>query len=66
MCIILTIWQKQRKMFKANTRWSADDLALVDAKARRYGMNRSQWVKYAALNAELTISMQENLRKPKL
>ena len=57
---------KANKDVQSNTRWSADDLAMVDAKARRYGMNRSQWVKYAALNAELTISMQEEIRKPKL
>ena len=55
-----------KRDFQVNIRVNKDDLEFIDSKARRYGMNRSQWVKYAALNAELTVSMQENLRKPKL
>ena len=57
---------KANKDVQSNTRWNEDDLALVDAKAKRYGMNRSQWIKYASINAELTIAMQEEIRKPKL
>ena len=57
---------KSKTDFQVNIRVNKDDLEFIDSKASRYGMNRSQWVKYAALNAELTVSMQENLRKPKL
>ena len=57
---------KAKKDFQVNIRVNEEDLEFIDSKARRYGMNRSQWVKYAALNAELTIAMQEEIRKPKL
>ena len=57
---------KAKTDFQVNIRVNHEDLEFIDSKAKRYGMNRSQWVKYAALNAELTIAMQENLRKPKL
>ena len=57
---------KAKTDFQVNIRVNEQDLEFIDSKARRYGMNRSQWVKYAALNAELTIAMQEEIRKPKL
>ena len=57
---------KAQTDFQVNIRVNEDDLALIDAKAKRLGWNRSQFVKAAALNAEFTIKMQEEIRKPKL
>jgi len=57
---------KAQTDFQVNIRVNKDDLALIDAKAKRLGWNRSQFVKAAALNAEFTIKMQEEIRKPKL
>jgi len=55
-----------KKGFQINMRVDEDDLALIKAKADRLGWNVSQFVKAAALNAEFTIQMQEEIRKPKL
>ena len=43
-----------------------DDLAFIDAKAKRYGLSRSAMIKYFALNGELTTRMEEQLKHPKL
>ena len=51
---------------QSNERWTKEELALVDAKAKFYSMSRSEWIRTASINAELTITMQEELRKPKL
>jgi len=58
--------KKERTDVQSNIRWSEEDLALVQAKAKRLGWNTSQFIKAAALNVEFTIQMQEQLRKPKL
>ena len=57
---------KKGKDFQVNIRIDEEDLAFIKAKAERLGWNVSQFVKAAALNAEFTIQMQEELRKPKL
>jgi len=57
---------KAQKDHQINIRVSKDDLDYIDAKARKYGMTRSSLVKYFALNAEFTLSMQEQIRKPEL
>ncbi len=57
---------KAQTDFQVNIRVNEEDLALIDTKAKRLGWNRSQFVKAAALNAEFTIQMQEEIRKPKL
>ena len=57
---------KAKKGFQINMRVDEDDLALIKAKADRLGWNVSQFIKAAALNAEFTVHMQEQLRKPKL
>ena len=57
---------KAKKDFQVNIRVNEDDLALIDAKAKRLGWNRSQFIKIAALNVEITVQMQEQLLKPKL
>ena len=57
---------KKGKDFQVNIRIDEEDLAFIKAKAERLGWNVSQFVKAAALNAEFTIQMQEEIRKPKL
>ena len=57
---------KRNRDAQSNERWTKEELALVDAKAKFYSMSRSEWIRTASINAELTITMQEELRKPKL
>jgi predicted DNA binding CopG/RHH family protein len=64
--VYTTDMAKSKTDFQVNTRWNEEDLAFVKAKADRMGWNLSQFIKAAALNAEFTIQMQEDLRKPKL
>jgi predicted DNA binding CopG/RHH family protein len=61
---ILRVMPKANKDHQVNIRISEEDLAYIDAKAKRYGMNRSSLVKYLALNGEFTVVMQEQLKKP--
>jgi len=53
------------KVNQINIKINDDDLAYIDAKAKRYGMSRSAMIKYFALNAEFSLSMQQQLRRPK-
>ena len=64
--VYTTDMAKSKTDFQVNTRSNEEDLAFVKAKADRMGWNLSQFIKSAALNAEFTIQMQEDLRKPKL
>ena len=57
---------KKGKDFQVNIRIDEEDLAFIKAKAESLGWNVSQFIKAAALNAEFTIQMQEEIRKPKL
>ena len=57
---------KANKDHQINIRVSEDDLDHIDAKAQKYGMTRSSFVKYAALNVEFTIAIQEQIRKPEI
>jgi predicted DNA binding CopG/RHH family protein len=57
---------KANKDHQINIRVSEDDLDHIDAKAQKYGMTRSSFVKYAALNVEFTIAIQEQIRKPQI
>jgi predicted DNA binding CopG/RHH family protein len=57
---------KAKKDHQINIRVSKDDLDHIDAKAQKYGMTRSSFVKYAALNVEFTIAIQEQIRKPEI
>lgn len=61
----LRVMPKAKKDHQVNIRISEEDLAYIDAKAKRYGMNRSSLVKYLALNGELTVTMQEQIKKPR-
>ena len=43
-----------------------DDLAFIDAKAKRYGLSRSSLLKIMALNGELSVqNLDKPLRMPK-
>ena len=53
------------KIHQINIKVDEKDLEFIDAKAARYGLSRSAMIKYFALNAEFSIDMQEQLRKPK-
>tara|TARA_R110000868_G_scaffold165182_2_gene398113 strand:+ start:315 stop:488 length:174 start_codon:yes stop_codon:yes gene_type:complete len=49
-----------------NIKVESEDLKFIDSKAKRYGLSRSSMIKYMALNAEFSIDMQEQLRKPRV
>jgi len=49
-----------------NIKVSEEDLKFIDAKAKRYGLSRSSMIKYFALNADFSIEMSEQLRKPRI
>ena len=57
---------KNKKQNIVNFKVDDEDLAYLDAKAKRYGLSRSRMIKVLALNGEITVSMQEQLRVPKL
>lgn len=47
-----------------NIKVSPEDLKFIDAKAKRYGLTRSGYIKIVALNSEISVDMQELLKKP--
>jgi hypothetical protein len=49
-----------------NFKVDIEDAEYLSAKAKRLGMSRSRMIKVLALNGEITFSMAEKLRKPKL
>ena len=55
----------KNKVSQINIKVNDEDLAYIDAKAKRYGISRSAMIKYFALNAEFSLSMQQQLRRPK-
>ena len=57
---------KKNKVHQINIKVDDEDLATIDFKCKKYGMTRSAMIKLFTLNGELTINMQEQLRKPKL
>jgi len=56
--------ENQKEIQQINIKVDKDDLAFIDAKAKRYGLSRSSMIKLFALNAELSISMRDQLKKP--
>jgi hypothetical protein len=48
-----------------NIKVDQKDLALIDAKAARYGISRSAMIKLFAINGELTVDMAQSLQKPR-
>lgn len=61
-----TIVTKTPQVQQINIKIDGEDLKFIDSKAKRYGLSRSSMIKYMALNAELSVSMQEQLRKPRI
>mgnify|MGYP003656931967 CR=1 FL=1 len=57
---------KTSRTEQTNERWTKEELALVDAKAKFHSMSRSEWIRTTSINAELTITMQKNLKKSEL
>jgi hypothetical protein len=57
---------KDKKQHIINFKVDEEDLAYLDAKAKRYGLSRSAMIKYFALNGEFTTRMEEQLKHPKL
>ena len=55
-----------KQVHQINIKVSDEDLAYLDAKAKRYGLSRSAMIKYFALNGEFTSRMEEQLRHPKI
>ena len=55
-----------KQVHQINIKVSDEDLAYLDAKAKRYGLSRSAMIKYFALNGEFTFRMEEQLRHPKI
>ena len=47
-----------------NIKLDEKDLALIDAKADRYGISRSAWMKLSSINGELSVNIQQELQKP--
>jgi len=54
---------KRTRTVQTNERWTEEEHALVEAKAKFHGMSRSEWIRTTALNAELKVTMPEELRK---
>jgi len=57
---------KKKQVHQINIKVDDDDLAYLDAKAKRLDMSRSGMIKVLALNGEITVSMAEKLKHPKL
>ena len=55
----------KKKLHIINFKVDEEDLAFLDAKAKRYGLSRSAMIKYFALNGEFTTRMEGELRHPK-
>ena len=55
---------KGKVIHQINIKLDEKDLALIDAKANRYGISRSAWMKLSSINGELSVNMQQDLQKP--
>lgn len=55
---------KGKVIHQINVKVDEKDLALIDAKADRYGISRSAWIKLSSINGDLSVNMQQELRKP--
>jgi|21_taG_2_1085346.scaffolds.fasta_scaffold04621_4 hypothetical protein len=54
---------KTSRTEQTNERWTKEELALVDAKAKFHGMSRSEWIRTTSLNAEIKVTMPDVLIK---
>lgn len=55
---------KGKVVHQINIKVDEKDLALIDAKADRYGISRSAWIKLSSINGDLSVNMQQELRRP--
>jgi len=55
---------KGNVIHQINIKVDQKDLALIDAKAERYGISRSAMIKLFSINGELTVQMAQSLQKP--
>ena len=54
---------KTSRTEQTNERWTKEELALVDAKAKFHSMSRSEWIRTTSLNAEIKVTMPDVLIK---
>ena len=57
---------EEKKYTVINFKVDEEDAENLSAKAKRLGMYRCRIIKVLALNGEITVSMQEQLRVPKI
>ena len=57
---------KGKVVHQINIKVDEKDLALIDAKADRYGISRSAWMKLSSINGELSVNMQQQIKRPHL
>ena len=57
---------KGKVVHQINIKLDEKDLALIDAKADRYGISRSAWMKLSSINGELSVNMQQQIKRPHL
>ena len=55
---------KGKVVHQINIKLDEKDLALIDAKADRYGISRSAWIKLSSITGDLSVNMQQELRRP--
>ena len=57
---------KGKVVHQINIKLDEKDLALIDAKADRYGISRSAWIKLSSINGDLSVNMQQQIKRPHL
>ena len=57
---------KGKVVHQINIKLDEKDLALIDAKADRYGISRSAWMKLSSINGELSVNMLQQIKRPHL
>jgi len=57
---------KGKVVHQINIKVDEKDLALIDAKADRYGISRSAWIKLSSINGDLSVNMQQQIKRPHL
>jgi hypothetical protein len=57
---------KGKVVHQINIKVDERDLALIDAKADKLGISRSAMIKLFAINGDLTVDMQQQIKRPHL
>ena len=57
---------KGKVVHQINIKVDERDLALIDAKADKLGISRSAMIKLFAINGDLTVAMQQQIKRPHL